>query len=289
MGNTVVKSALHNLSMPPKDIPEDNGCVFGGKTLPPEVLENILKYVPTKDLCKSASRVCKHWNFLLSHRRFWFEKLVVEGISLPESLRTRLLNETDNVETLQILKILTSGYLPLNKNLIKNPSGEENLKYWEVIHGGDGVIVEETPAGSDPIPEEAGLPTQHCFVTSYRKGRRLQVIDLISLGFTPSIMDILKPRIEISEWVSARWDCRSKSELIVVLVGRKTEKRVSLNWSSDDDDVLQRLWYQLKEVVIDYPKGLHTIEYVSIGNDSQFWAGHYGAKSAGSSVKLILA
>ena len=67
-------------------------------------------------------------------------------------------------------------------------------------HGGDGIVVEDEPVGSDPIPEAANLPTQHCFVTSYGSCLREQAIKLHERGFTPLIMDTLRPKIEITEW-----------------------------------------------------------------------------------------
>lgn len=70
-----------------------------------------------------------------------------------------------------------------------------------VRHGGDNLIVECPPVGSDIIPEEAGLPTQHCFVSSYFPCLRSQTITLKSLRIEPWMMDILRPEIKVSEWL----------------------------------------------------------------------------------------
>ena len=68
-------------------------------------------------------------------------------------------------------------------------------------HGGDGIRVECPPIGSNPIPEEAGLRTQHCFVSSYIPSTRSQIISLRDLNIETWIMDILRPEIYISEWL----------------------------------------------------------------------------------------
>lgn len=284
MGNSI-GGFISNI---PVDILEDNGIRFLGKIIPQEILCHIFTFVPARDLIMSVTRVCKHWNGLLSDYHFWFTKLQVEGFVLSEDTRTRLIKEDDETKVLRVLKLLSSHHLQLNENLIKNPSGKDKMKYWTVRHGGDGLCVESHPVGSDPIPEEAGLPTQHCFVTSYGKCTRLQDVDLQKLGFNSFIMDMLKPKIIISEWVCARWDCNSQSKLFVSLIGKNSKTDVKLEWSSEDEGVVNRQWYELRKVVTEYPDDLHKIRYCSEGKDRQFWAGHYGAKSAGSSVKIVL-
>ncbi|CAL4212707.1 unnamed protein product, partial [Meganyctiphanes norvegica] len=90
-----------------------------------------------------------------------------------------------------------------NRNLILNPSGKDCFKNWQIKHGGDGLIVEDPPEGSDLIPEEAGLSSQSCFVTSHGECERMQQIDLHCVGVSPWVMKVLKPRITASEWMSA--------------------------------------------------------------------------------------
>ena len=75
----------------------------------------------------------------------------------------------------------------------------EGLIHWKVQHGGNDLIVEDRPIGSDPVPEEAS-PTQHCFVTSYMRCIRSQTIRLEKIGVSPWVMDNIKPDIYVCEW-----------------------------------------------------------------------------------------
>ncbi|XP_042212332.1 F-box only protein 44-like isoform X2 [Homarus americanus] len=270
------------------ELSEDNGSRFCGKTIPEEIVIHIFLYVPVKDLIRSATHVCKYWHHLLTQYHFWFTRMQVEGYKLSETTKQRLLEETNETLVLRALQSVCGNYLHLNKNLILNPSGIDGFQHWMVRHGGDKMIVEDTPTGSDLIPEEAGLPTQHCFVTSYIASSRCQVVNLEHLGLDPCVIDILRPEIHISEWVSARWDCHSKSTIAVLLKGADDTQQVDITWNSRTDDVICRQWYKMQKVVADYPTGLKQITFTNIGKDLQFWAGHYGAKTAGSSVKFVL-
>ncbi|XP_047497677.1 F-box only protein 6-like isoform X2 [Penaeus chinensis] len=270
-----------------EDIPEDNGIRFRGKLVPEEILCIIFSFVPGRDLLRSVTCVCKYWHDLLTHYHFWFRKLEVERITLSDKTKEKLLSLDDERSVLYILQGLAIHYLPLNRNLIKNPCGANGMKYWQCQHNKNMITVESTPIGSDPIPEEAGLPTQHCFVTSYMMSCRTQTFTLNKLGISPKLMDLVKPDIYVCQWVSGRWDCRSQSEVVIELCGTHETRRVKLTWSSDDDDVVARKWYKMETTITDYPEGLSRISYSSFGKDLQFWAGFYGSKTTGSTLKLV--
>ncbi|KAK4294939.1 hypothetical protein Pmani_032471 [Petrolisthes manimaculis] len=267
----------------------DNGYNWCGHLIPEDVIINIFTYVPAKDLIKSGVIVCKYWHHLLNCQHFWFLKLKTDGVRLSNARRQRLQSEEDERKIIYIIQGLCSGKLPFNQNLILNPCGRDRFEHWRVGHGGDRIVIECPPVGSDEIPREASVPTQHCFVTSYYPGTRIQVIDLEKRGINAWIMDILKPEIHISEWVSARWDCNSQS-FVEVRLQRVDEGEIEVNmeWSSLDNDIVCRKWYKISRVIEDYPEGINNIIYSSTGQDHQYWAGHYGAKTAGSSVVLVI-
>lgn len=274
-----------------QEVPEGNGFIFFDRELPPEMFEEIFQNVPAVDLIRSLPRVCRYWYQLLTDRMFWFRKLKREGFKVSEITERRLAEEMDDGKVLRILQGITGGFLPFNSNLIRNPSGEDEFQHWRVKHGGNDLIVECPPVGSDSIPEEAGLPTQHCFVSSYVSCYRSQTITLKGLGIEPWMLDILRPEIKVAEWVSARFDCHSKSQTSVELVTGTTGSTVhNMVWSSKHDGVILCRWYQMKmDIPYDtIPSSLTAIKFTNKSSDSQFWAGHYGAKTAGSSVILQL-
>lgn len=253
--------------------------------LPNEMCEEIFLDVPARDLVVSASRVCKNWYHLLRSRSFWFRKVKRERFQLSAATERRLAEEEDLGKALHILQGLSCHLLGLNTNLIQNPSGQDGLNRWKVRHGGNGLDVEMSPIGSNPIPEEAGLPTNHCFVSSYTPCIRTQHIKLKNHNLQPWMMDILKPKIEVSEWVSARFDCNARSTMKVKIFGNGIPIGYKKDWSSSTGDVKMMEWYKMS-IMADYVEGLHAIEFTNISKDEQFWAGHYGAKTAGSSVVL---
>ncbi|CAN8012579.1 unnamed protein product, partial [Ixodes pacificus] len=157
--------------------------------------------------------------------------------------------------------------------------------HWQVTQNhGDGWRVEKTPAGADPLP----LANQSCFATSYGECSKEQVISLVKEGVVPEVLDIFKPAIEVSEWYAGRFDCGCMYRLIVELldVAKKpvaafdTGELVTPQWAG-------RQWQQaILHTFDDYPKGVRYVRFAHLGTDTQFWAGHYGAKMAGGMVRI---
>ncbi|KAK8391325.1 hypothetical protein O3P69_017142 [Scylla paramamosain] len=253
--------------------------------LPTEMCEEIFLYVPAIDLVVSVSRVCKNWYDILRSRNFWFQKVKREGFQLSAVTEKRLAEEKDLGKALLILQGLSCHLLGVNTNLIQNPSGQDGLNKWHVKHGGNGLDVENAPVGSNLIPEEAGLPTQHCFVSSFTPCTRTQMIKLENHKLQPWMIDILQPKIKVSEWVSARFDCAARSTMKVKIFGSGTPVSYKQDWSSSTDGVERMEWYKMS-LVADHVEGLCAIKFTNTSTDEQFWAGHYGAKTAGSSVVL---
>ena len=46
-------------------------------------------------------------------------------------------------------------------------------------------------------------------------------------------------------------------------------------------------WEKLEHVFCDYPPGVRYIYFEDYGRDTSYWAGHYGAKLAGATVKFF--
>ena len=81
----------------------------------------------------------------------------------------------------------------------------EGLKHWKLVtNEGDHWKVEKCPKGCDDFPED---PTNDdlntftsCFATTYNSCSKEQIIDLKKEGAVSQIMDLLQPKITVSEW-----------------------------------------------------------------------------------------
>lgn len=78
----------------------------------------------------------------------------------------------------------------------------EDLKHWIIrSNGGDELVVEDPPKGSDPLPNgDDFCGKTMCFATSYYSCSKEQVICLKDEGICSKILDNLPTRIEVSDW-----------------------------------------------------------------------------------------
>lgn len=86
-----------------------------------------------------------------------------------------------------------------NRNLLKNPSGENEFSHWWVRdYKQSGWATESLPKGVTPLPDEL-KNTKFCFLspTSDTYNSKIQNIDLIEEGFTENILDNYRPWIEV--------------------------------------------------------------------------------------------
>jgi len=72
--------------------------------------------------------VCKRWRDILATASFWIEKCLFNGVSLPSRAHRSLLSVTD-YRRIWIRR-------PFNRNLVVNPSGEDNFNGWKIVKDG---------------------------------------------------------------------------------------------------------------------------------------------------------
>lgn len=69
----------------------------------------------------------------------------------------------------------------------------------------DQWIVEQPPKGCEDFPEDPDNEEMknhaYCFATAYNSCSKEQIIDLKEEGAVPQIMDLLQPKITVSEWL----------------------------------------------------------------------------------------
>ncbi|XP_075996943.1 uncharacterized protein LOC142990939 [Genypterus blacodes] len=166
---------------------------------------------------------------------------------------------------------------PKNRNLLKNPSGRDNLKFWEVTkNGGDRWKV------LDMRENDFGI----FFATSYKLCLKKQVVDLLAEGFTCKQMDT-EPTITVDDWYSGRTDCGCVYQWTVCLLDGNL--KVLQEYQPEHMTLKPKnggSWKQVTHSFTEYGAGVRFISFVHGGQDTNFWKGWFGARVTKSSVIL---
>ncbi|XP_051063536.1 F-box only protein 27 isoform X2 [Phodopus roborovskii] len=216
--------------------------------LPPELLLVVLSHVPPRSLLLHCRRVCRAWRALVDGQALWLLMLARDRSAAGRALLTlarRCLPPAREDVPCPLGQFCARR--PLGRNLISNPCGQEGLRKWMVQHGGDGWVVE------DNMKAVPGAPSQTCFVTSFRWG--------------------------------ARHDSGCKYRLLVKLLD--AHQNVLDKFSAVPDPIEQwnnNIYLQVTHVFSNIGRGVRFVSFEHWGQDTQFWAGHYGARVTNSSV-----
>ncbi|XP_072887832.1 F-box only protein 2-like [Hemitrygon akajei] len=237
--------------------------------LPEQLLLKIFSYVPPKELVYICRLVCQQW------------KELVDGLNLqPHSEGLPKERQATTAEDWDAFYFCTSA----KKNLIRNPCGEEEFNFWELIdNDGNGWKVEELPGDSGkPFPDQN---IQKYFVTSFEWCRKTQLVNLVSEGLGAEKLDSLQPTITVKDWYAGRHDSGFFYELHVELLSE--DMSVIQEYKSDQIEVPQwsdAEWKQISNTFTDYGPGVRYVKFTHGGKDSQFWGGWYGARITNSTV-----
>ncbi|XP_075393160.1 F-box only protein 27 [Tenrec ecaudatus] len=244
--------------------------------LPPELLLLVLSHVPPRWLLRSGRLVCRGWRALVEGQALWLQVLARDRSAAGRALLALVRSHPPAAPAALARFCLRS---PVGRNLIHNPCGQEGLLKWAVDHGGDGWVVE---ANKTPVP---GAPAQTCFVTSFSWCHKRQVVNLKEEGFWPELLDSGRIEIVISDWWGARHDCGCQYKLIVqlwdanqVILGEffATPNPIE-QWNNN-------AYLQVTHLFSNVEMGVRYVFFEHRGRDTQFWAGHYGARITNSSV-----
>lgn len=86
-----------------------------------------------------------------------------------------------------------------------------------------------------------------------------------------------------------RYDCGGKYFLKVTLMDAKRNKIPECKVKYDGErSAGHHPWDKLEYTFRDYPSGVRYIKFTDFGQDTKYWAGFYGAKLAGATVKFLL-
>ena len=252
-------------------------------SLPNEVVFHIFSYIPGHDLIRNCYVVSKKWRSVVYDPYLWQLKISLAG------LRDLRLFELDvKVDWLKFYMTVIC-----RDNFLNNFDQNHRLSLspWTIIENrGDQWKIEDGCIKNEEeqlIRENGG--SQSNYVTSYENCSRKQIVDLVNMGIDPEILDKLQPIIEVSEWYAARWDCGSAYWVRASLLNSKKEKITEHSYT---DSTVQWIgahkgWKRFSHKFCDYGCGVRYVEFWDKGKDTHFWAGHYGSKMAGATVKII--
>ncbi|KAM4696393.1 F-box only protein 27 [Rhinophrynus dorsalis] len=241
--------------------------------LPDEILLVVLSFLPPRYLVTRCRLVSKRWRMLVDSPTLWRMKCERER----------------RTEVLRAAHICTEFCWPkacvkasFCRNLLRNPCGTEKLKHWDVVHGGDGWVVENNNS------HVHGAESQTCFVTSYGWCKKTQIIDLLKEGLWEHFLDHHQPQIHISDWFGGRNDCGCVYKIDVQLLAAD---RVTVIQEFSCSPVPIPQWndqnyHQVSHAFCGYGPGVRFVRFSHMGKDTQFWKGWYGARITNSSVTL---
>uniref|UniRef100_A0A673GPN7 Si:dkey-147f3.4 n=1 Tax=Sinocyclocheilus rhinocerous TaxID=307959 RepID=A0A673GPN7_9TELE len=100
-------------------------------------------------------------------------------------------------------------------------------------------------------------------------------------------MDQLRPHIKISDWYAPCFDCGSEYQICVQLLD---QKKTPIKTFQPEKVIFpfrnSQPWCETSHVFKNYGPGVRFIRFTHGGNDTQFWAGHYGIRVTNSSVVI---
>src|SRR5436190_8836958 len=138
----------------------DNGLiVYDRYRIPAELLGEIFCYVDHRTLL-NCQLVCKRWKNVIQNYVWRKKAELVLGKPFPRS----------HEEMPWHAFYLICKLKPFERNLLKNHSGEQDKKHWQILsNGGNFWTVENPPVGVPELPltEPIFEGKQICFATSY--------------------------------------------------------------------------------------------------------------------------
>ena len=277
-------------------------------TLPVIALETIFENLTGYDLIHNAILVCKQWQSIIDNEAFWLRKCLKE-----KKLDNHQATILHNSDIFKAKNIYFSNIL--NKNLLKNPCGDEKFQHW---HSTESIQVNFENAEPKIVkriiqdykekivkPNERTWQIQNenngCeelldknsnvlkkFATSYYWAGKMQLIELDQsiLDFIDKCIEAdLGLKLEVNENYAARFDCGSIYKLNVYLVNDNYEIIDSFQFQDQMPQWSDAKW-KLASRLFDVKKPFRYVIFYHGGQDTQFWAGFYGSKMTNGSVRF---
>ncbi|XP_052416186.1 uncharacterized protein fbxo44.9 isoform X2 [Carassius gibelio] len=247
-----------------------DACSGQQSAVPLAVVEEILLNLPAHQVVQVCRLVCHEWKELVDSAAHWRVRCRREGLQPNDASRP----PEDWCQFYFLSKF--------RRNLLKNPRADDGLQGWEIVQNGADNWA--TELNRIPLPDNT---VTKCFVTSNSQCFKEQLIDLKKEGYSEAFMDQLRPHIKISDWYASCHDCGSEYQICVELLDQRKnsiktfqpEKVILSFWNGEP-------WCEMSHVFKNYGPGVRFIRFTHGGNDTQFWAGHYGIRVTNSSVVI---
>lgn len=240
--------------------------------LPENILLELFTHVPARELLRNCRLVCSLWRDLIDVMTLWKRKSLREGFITKD--------RDEPVDDWKIFYILCS----LQRNLLRNPCAEENLRSWQIdANGGDEWKVEDLPGEHGTSFPDARV-TKY-FVTSFGMCLKSQMVDLKAEGYWEELLDTFRPDIVVKDWFAPRADCGCTYHLRVHLAS--ADYIVLASFEPPPVTIEQwndARWQEISHTFSDYPPGVRYILFQHGGKDTQFWKGWYGPRVTNSSI-----
>uniref|UniRef100_A0A915IFX3 F-box domain-containing protein n=1 Tax=Romanomermis culicivorax TaxID=13658 RepID=A0A915IFX3_ROMCU len=119
--------------------------------IPSDIIFEILLRVDDRTLFK-CRLINKEFYSILNSSSFWMAKCSRSNVLFPKKLNDLAEDFSPNYRRIYCKE-------PYGRNLIRNPSGEDETKFWTLVkNGGDGFRIEKPPAGVDVEDKYSGGP-----------------------------------------------------------------------------------------------------------------------------------
>uniref|UniRef100_A0A672RSD0 F-box only protein 6-like n=1 Tax=Sinocyclocheilus grahami TaxID=75366 RepID=A0A672RSD0_SINGR len=245
-------------------------CSGQQSAVPLAVVEEILLNLPAHQVVQVCRLVCHEWKELVDSAAHWRERCRTEGF--------QPYNASSPPEDWRLFYFLSK----FRRNLLKNPRADDGLQGWEI--GQSGADRWATERNSKLFPDNT---VTKCFVTSQSQCFKEQLIDLKKEGYSDAFMDQQRPHIKISDWYAPCFDCGSEYQICVELLDQKKTpiktfqpEKVIFSFRNSQP------WCETSHVFKNYGPGVRFVRFTHGGNDTQYWAGHYGIRVTNSSVVI---
>uniref|UniRef100_A0A8C5RVD7 Uncharacterized protein n=1 Tax=Laticauda laticaudata TaxID=8630 RepID=A0A8C5RVD7_LATLA len=245
--------------------------------LPDDVLMVVLCLLPINELIWNCQLVCSRWRDLMHSPFLWKHKYQEEDADLKMP------------KTFYI-------FCHLEKNLIKNPCGEEGLDFWDTATPSNGQWKVKDVFEKDSAKLQAWdflqrniyvkdewIPYQEvekCFAAYNGLCTKSQLITLKDEGYWDQLMDDGRPTIVVKDWFFSSFNSHYK--LCVKLLSedfrviREYDSQDKYKYDSEDNDE----WRQASHAFHNVPPGIRHIFFQHQGQ-------HFNWQQSSCGTKLI--